>query len=379
MLRGDTMSRQAGLVLAMMVAVVTLSAKPPEERRLQLEPVAAAARNAEGFQFVRADRAGNVFLLNSDTSSISPVLKTGALDESIPFEGTGSPLGHVVHAALSPSGNQWLLYAEGKLRLFLAGKEKPLPPIDWQPWTVGFLRDTPLAAVMPRPLPSATMHLQDIGSVPWLVALSGDRWSTLLAHPDLDAETAWKGRSKMNVWVAAYSSLVAPTRDGKLWVASEYAYSLRQLNSSGKTLSEVRVETKKEASPISIAPSRDAAAAVKSMEAQGRSATFHEFKEKAIIADLAEKSGVVFLVVHAPGPTLALDRYDSGQNRLDRVHLGLKDSGRFTLAIGKDGLYLASMNPAEGLWRISWATLESASWKTVDGARLPGIVEDPKN
>jgi hypothetical protein len=373
------MSKKASVLVAVMISVLTIASKQAEERRLWFEPVASRAQAAEGFQFVRADRTGNVFLFRGDRGEVSPVLKSGELGEPVRLKTTNTPLGFVVHAALSPGGNQWLLYAEGKLRLFLGGKEKPLPPLDWQPWAVGFLRDTPVAVVMPRPLPSAVLHLQDIGEVPWLVSLDNDRWSTLLGHPDLDAEVAWKERSRMNAWVAEYSSLVAPARDGKLWAASEYTYALRRLNSSGKTLSEVTVAQKSHGEPtIKITP-RDASAAVKRMEAQGGSASFHEFKEKAVVADLAERNGSVYLIVHAPGSTLALDRYDPGQERLERVPLAIKDSGRFTLACGKDGLYIAPLNPAEGVWRVTWAALESAEWKAVKGAKLPGGAVEAAN
>jgi hypothetical protein len=368
----ETIRRLAILGLAVASAIATAAAKPPVEHRIWLEPVAAKALAAEGTQFVRADGAGKVFLLRGEAFEISPILKSGELGEAIQLKASSSAIGHVMNAALSPSGTKWLLHAEGKLRLFEDGKEKPLPPIDWQPWTVGFLRDTPLAGVMPRPLPSATLRLQDLGTVPWLVTLDNDRWSTMLDHPGLDAETAWKERAKMTSWVAEYSTLLFPARDGKLWIASEYAYALRQLNSQGRTLSEITVAKKKEESPISITPSREAAAAVKRMEAQGGKAAFHEFMERAVVADLTGGSGLIFLLIHAPGGGLALDRYDPAQNRLERVPLALKDTGRFTLAFGKDGLYIAPMNPAEGVWRISWLALESAGWKSVEGASLPG-------
>jgi hypothetical protein len=365
--------RSALAALVFFSGAVVVSAAQAADRRLWLEPVAARAQAAEGAQFVRADRAGNVFLLRGDTGEVSPVLKSGELGEPVRLKTNNNSLGHVLNAALSPSGSQWLLYSEGKLRLFMDGKEKPLPPIDWQPWTVGFLRDTPLVGVMPRPLPAATLRLQDLGAVPWLVTLDNDRWSTMLDHPDLDAETAWKERSRMTSWVAEHSYLLFPARDGKLWAANEYEYSLRRISSTGRTLAEITVEKKKEDSPITITPSREAAAAVKRMEAQGGTATFHEFKEKAVIADLAERSGLVYLVVHLPGAGLALDRYDPAQGRLDRVPVALKDSGRFTLACGKDGLFLAAMNPAAGVWRVSWAALESATWKPVEGAKIPGM------
>jgi hypothetical protein len=38
------------------------------------------------------------------------------------LEASGDAIGHVLHAAMSPSGDQWLMYAEGKVRLFVGWK-----------------------------------------------------------------------------------------------------------------------------------------------------------------------------------------------------------------------------------------------------------------
>jgi hypothetical protein len=362
----------AGLLLLFLPALATAS---PAARPLAVERIAGDQGGA-GTQFIRADGSGRVFLLRGDTGDVRSVSK-GRIGEAVPLKTANSSLGHVLNAALSPNGSQWLLYAEGRLRLFAYGKETPLPQIDWQPWSVGFVRDTPLVGVMPRPLPAAAMRIKDLGTVPWLVTLDNDRWSTLVDHPNLKAETAWRERGRMTAWVAEYSSLLYPSRDGGLWTAREYGYLLRKIGSSGRTLSEVSIpEKKKEERPARISTGREPAEAVRRMEAQGGTATFHEFTEQAVVADIVEKSGVVFLLIYTPGGKLALDRYDPGLARLERVPLAMKGSGRFTLAAGKDGLYVAPMNTAEGVWKVSWDVLDGAAWKAVEGARVPGGAGD---
>jgi len=362
---------KAMVLLAMTgVGAVTLASDKPAPR-LRLEQIATPGTSWEGPQFVRADRAGRIFLLRADGLAVYPVTKAGVLGEPVGLQPTSNAIGHVLDAVLSPSGNQWLLYAEGTLRLFVEGKERPLPPVSWQPWSVGFIRDTPVVGVMPRPLPTAVLHLGELGTVPWLITLAGDRWSALVEHSGLSAETAWKERSRMTTWVADYASFIAPARDGKLWVASQYRYRLQRLSPTGRALSQVALkEEEKEESSVKVSMAPEVAAAVKRMETQGGHAKFHAFTEKPVIADVVEGRDGVYLLVYTSGGGLALDRYDPALGRLERVPLSLEGSGRFTLASSKEGLYLAPFAPADGLWRISWGALESAAWKEVEGASL---------
>lgn len=356
----------AALIAFIMAGAGIVGASEKIDKRLQFSRVATSGRSWEGPQFVRADRNGRVFLLRSDKLEVYSVGKDGVAAKPLPLETSSDAIGHVLHAAMSPSGDQWLMYAEGKIRLFVDGKEKVLPPMAWQPWTVGFIRDTPVVAVMPRPLPSTVLHLQDLGDVPWLATLDNDRWSTLVEHSGLSAERAWKERSRMNEWVAEHASFMASARDGKLWVASQYGYRLRRLSPTGRTLSEILLEKGKMEAPAQPAASREAAATMKSMEAHGGKAKFTAFTAKPVIADLVEGRDGIYLLVHEEGGGLALDRYDAAVGHIERARLSYQGSGRFTLASGKDGLYIAPLDPAEGLWKISWAALESVAWEEVE-------------
>lgn len=156
------------LLLALGGASAPAMAAEVAGRQLQAEPVKRVSW--DGSQFVRSDRAGRVFLFRGDRPEVYQVAK-GELAEPEQLLPNGEALGFVLNAVLSPTGDRWLVHAASKVRLFENGKEKPLPLLSWQPWTVGFLRDTPLVGVMPRPLPDATLQLQKLGTVPWLVTL----------------------------------------------------------------------------------------------------------------------------------------------------------------------------------------------------------------
>ena len=344
------------------------------ERRVPAEPIALDATR-DGVQFVSSDRNGNVFLFRGgEKPAVYPISKAGEIGKPEHLLATNEALGFVLDAVLSPAGDQWLVLAQGTVRLFVNGKEKPLPPLSWLPWTVGFLRGTPVVGVMPRLLPSAVLHLQDLGTVPWLLTLDNDRWSPLVEHSGFSAEAAWKDRSKMNEWVAKYASAITPARDGKLWVASQYSYRVQRLSPSGKNLLEFDAGKGKEQAPRKATMSAQAAATVRQAEAQGGKAQFQGFTDTAVIADLVEgPDRAIYLLVHTAGEdSLAIDRYDPSQDVLERVPLSLPGSGRLTLAAGKGGLHVAPFRATGGLWRISWTTLESAPWKAVEGFKVHG-------
>ena len=111
---------------------------------------------------------------------------------------------------------------------------------------------------------------------------------------------------------------------------------------------------------------------VKLAEARGGKA--YPFTAVQVVAALVEGAdGAIYLLVNpGAGDTLALDRYDSVRGVLERAALSLKGSGNFTLASGKDGLYLAAWNAKDGRWRIPWQDIEQATWKEVEGVEVKG-------
>lgn len=331
----------------------------------------AAGLEWEGSHFIRSDRKGNVYLFRAETGEVYPVSKSGEIGKPQRLQTANESLGHVHSAALSSSGDAWLVYAESRIRLFVEGKEKPIPPAEWRPWSVGFLRDTPVVCVVPRPTPEAHLRLKDLGAVPWLVTLDNDRWSTLVEHSSFSAETAWAERAKMNDWIAEYAGFLAGDRKGKLWMASQYGYRVQRLSPSGRPLLEIVGEKGQRDS--SKAANAAASAMIKQADARGGKA--YPFTTEQVIADLAEGAdGNLYLLVNPPGSdgSMTLDRYDSVRGVLERTPLSLAGTGRFSLASGKDGLYLAAWNAKDGRWRIPWQAIEEATWKEVEGVEVKG-------
>ena len=79
-----------------------------------------------------------------------------------------------------------------------------------------------------------------------------------------------------------------------------------------------------------------------------------------------------FLVVLAGGEA-ALDRFDPVAVKVERIGLGLQGEGRFTMAAGKEGLYLAAWEGHAGRWLVPWEQLELASWKDAEGITIDGL------
>ena len=367
------MSHTALRIFPLLVAFCTAFAgaeAAPELRSLRPQTFAKGLE-WKGSHFLRADRAGNVYLFRAEKGEVYPISKSGELGKPQHLQTANESLGYVHSVALSPSGDSWLVHAESRIRLFVDGKEKPIPSPEWRPWSVGFVRDTPMVCVVPRPTPAAHLRLKNLGATPWLVAFDGDRWSNIMEHSELSAEAAWKERSKMNEWIAEYAGFLAGDRKGKLWMASQYGYRVQRLSAGGKSLLEIRVKMRKSDSPQR---KEQAGAAQMSKQAEARGGTAHSFEATQVIADLTEGAdGALYLLVNpGDGDTLALDRYDPVRGVLERASLSLKGSGNYTLASGKDGLYLAGWNTDTGRWRLPWQTIEQADWKEIEGAEIHG-------
>ena len=51
---------------------------------------------------------------------------------------------------------------------------------------------------------------------------------------------------------------------------------------------------------------------------------------------------------------------------------GIPIAGRYSLAAGRDALYVVSYSGQGGRWRLPWPLLDGARWATVGEARLNG-------
>ncbi len=177
----------------------------------------------KGPQFVQADRGGNVFFFRAETFEVYPVTKAGTFGEPVQLETTVEAAGLIHDAILSPAGDQWLVYADFSVRRFVNGKEKLVPPLEWNPWAIGFRRDTPVVAVIPRPI-GRFRDLEKVTEIPWLLTLSTDRWDTFNRLKGVSASQLSK-KGGMNDLIAENAVRLASDREGKLWAARQYACS----------------------------------------------------------------------------------------------------------------------------------------------------------
>ena len=340
-------------------------AKAPEQpqapKTIQPEPALEGA-TWDGSQFVRADRKGNVFLFRGNAFEVYPEAETGALGEPRRLKATAETSTLVHDAVLSPGGDQWLVYADIGTRLFVDGKEKLVPALAWRPWSISFLRDTPVVAVIPLQIGETGKDLEDLAAVPWLLALGNGRWETLVDHRRLTGkDLAGNGRDS-NDYVADTAIFMRADHEGKLWVGRQYAYQVERWSASGRPLVEIVVDGGK----VEERKLRE------NSQAKGAK-NYHAFRAKPAVLDLVEGTDHrMYFLVSRPDGSLVLDRYDPALAVLERVPLDLKKTGRFTLAAGKEGLYLAAWNGREGRWRITWEVLEEAGWKKVNEAEIGG-------
>lgn len=329
----------------------------PAPKSIRPEP-ALAGPSWEGAQFVRADRKGRVFLFRGGTFEVYPQAANGALGEPARLEATAEQAVMVLDAVLSPAGDQWLVLADTGARLFVNGKEKTLPLLHWRPWSVAFLRNTPMVAVVPIPVGGVSQDFENLSEVPWVYSLGNGQWETVVEQRGLTGTDVVQALRENRDLVARSAVFMSADHAGKLWVGRQYAYRVERWSASGSPLDEITVDGGKveERRYSEESTAKDPK-------------NYRRFTAKPAVRDLVEGTDHrMYFLVSKPDGELVLDRYDPALAVLERVPLDLpKKSSRFTLAAGKDGLYLAAWNGRDGRWRILWETLEEAVWKEVEG------------
>jgi hypothetical protein len=214
--------------------------------------------------------------------------------------------------------------------------------------------------------------------------LDRDRWEELVelrgvTVPDI-LEKLKTG--EFNDTVADVSVFLLGDQQGRLWAAWEYSYRLQRFSPAGRSLFELsvaggRVQKKAESKGVEIRRSNPAQNPTEATRNPlEEKATRFNFTARQAILDFAEgRDRRLYLLVQQSDGQAALDRYDSVQGILERVPLQLKAQGRFTLAAGKDALYIAAWNGKQGRWRISWDLLDQASWQEVDQVSVDEVRE----
>lgn len=360
----------------LMVGLIFSLARPV----MALEPQALpSSRVWEGPQFVQADGLGHVFFLRPDHFEIYPLTKSGHLGEPIRLQASGASAGFVREAAMSRAGDRWLLLSGTAVRLFVDGKEKIVPPLDWKPWSLTLVRDVPVVAVAPFPMGGRTVDPKRVGTPPWLLRLDADQWSQTLELKGVSVSDLLENGG-LNDAIAKNSVVMTEDRKGRLWAARQYAYRVQRFSSSGRLLLEITVdkgEVRKKENDRGIEVRLHDGVQNPTEASQNprtEKGTYFPFTGERVVYGITEgRDGRIYFLISATSGGAALDRYDPGRNLLERIPLSVKLKETFSLASGKDALYLAPWNTDGGRWKISWDELEIAPWKTVKGARIDGF------
>jgi hypothetical protein len=345
----------------------------------ELLPKSDAAPTWSAQQFVQADRAGNVYFFRVDTFAVYRLTKEKTFSEPARLETAVDRPGTIYNAAMSLSGDLWLVQDAKSARLFSEGKEQPVPPLPYKPWSVAFLRDVPLVAVVPLFIRGGSIDIQKLGDAPWFLRLGRDQWDPVITLKGVSSPELLK-KNLLNQAIAENAAFMTGDRQGKLWVARQYAYHVQKMTASGRVLLDITVDNGKVRKPqdnkgieIDFKGSTDATRAPRQEKA-----TYTAFTAPSIIEAITEgQDGRMYLFVHTADGSTALDRYDPARNVLERIPLSLKlKDQRPTLAAGRDGLYLAAWSGDGGRWRVSWDRLDQARWKKVEGSKIDGVPEE---
>jgi hypothetical protein len=357
---------------------LTWMAWPQAATAIEPEPLpkSDAAPTWAAQQFVQADRAGNVYFFRADTFAVYRLTKEKTLGEPARLETAVDRPGTIYNAVMSLSGDRWLVQDSRSARLFVEGKEQPVPPLPYKPWSVALLRDTPLVAVVPLPIAGRNVDIQKLGEPPWFLRLGRDQWEPVVTLKGLSVPELLE-KNLLNQAIAENGAFMTGDRQGRLWVARQYAYHVQRMTASGRVLLDITVDGGKVRKPqdskgieIAFKGSTDATQAPRQEKG-----TYTAFTAPSIIEAITEgQDGRMYLFVHTADGSTALDRYDPGRAVLERIPLSLKlKDQRPSLAAGRDGLYLAAWSGDGGRWRISWDRLDQARWKKVEGSKIDGI------
>lgn len=379
MVQARNLSRLEGRTCRALLVSLLYGLCGARAQAIQLEPLPSSEGWA-GSQFVQADRSGHTFVLRADRLEAYPVQKSGALGKPVQLETRGTGIGFVREAAMSPAGDRWLLLDGTSVRLFVDGKERVLPPVSWKPWSLTLLRDVPVLGVVPFPMGGRSVDLKRLGTPPWLLHLDSDRWSATrelkgVSVPDL-LETGG-----LNAEIAKNAAVLTADRQGRLWVALQYAYRVQRMTSSGRQLLEIAVDRgelrqKEQDKGIEVTfrngpGSNDAA---RRPEKRQKGSYFAFTAERVVHGCTEGRDGRFYLLVSPGNGQAALDRYDPTRSVLERIPVALNlEQGSFSVAAGRDGLYIAAWKADGGRWRVSWEELEAARWKPVQGAKIDDL------
>jgi hypothetical protein len=368
-------------VLLIALSVCARATEHPPFIRLAPERVAVAATQVtrDASQFLQADAKGRVFLLYGDDLEVDQILPSGRIVSWHKPDAKDTSDAEVSEAALSPDGSSWLLCSGPDELMLLSGDvRRKLPPPHWWVSACAYTTDGPVIAVLPGHVGGSDAAGQtDWDEPPLLLRLDDQKWQVLSTQqpPRLD-DQKWRPSSGQKPPLPSFEEIkadrdtrLAAGRKGALWVAQQNAYLLRRFSRLGAVEESVAVNGG--GVQWQERTEEDWSASEKAAQAAGVKYTRSRHSKMGalrVVRGLTAQDNRVYLVVETP-EGVALDRWDTASQVLDRVLLAGIEPGRLSLSLaaGKDGLYIAERRLGDPIWRLDWQRLEHAKWQPVPG------------
>ncbi len=362
----------------------------PTFATLKPSPLRLISQSWNELQFIQADQQGRVFVLRG-----SPVLEVFALEGGkLKAKGRleGSTIGPETEtsaeiARLSLGGDLWFLFkSPTTVEVFEGGKRTKTLESTWQISDVAAGSRDLTVSVIPVEINTPSPESPTLRRPPEIRRWDGKRWETSIEGDYTDEEppgaVSWNLKFK-----AVYSSLIAFTPEGDLWLAHQYSPRVRHYSPSGLLKDELVLGAGKidwfqqkpadrEAQERSIDDALRRSGFSGTMSAPG---TVPRATYRAIAIG---RDGFIYLLAETAGG-VALDRLQPNNPRYERLLLNgcQLGAGALNFVAGRHELILGARQGKGGTWEIPYQALDEAKWKQVPNAFLDGIEigldEDP--
>ncbi len=315
-----------------------------------------------GTQFVGADREGQVFLLQGESLEVFQLKSDLSLDPHVQLmRPSEMARPGFVRWAVTSDGDEWILL-RSDLWCTSERDTETLPAVGWALDALTLFKGAAIAAVRPFGVGRTPQRRRIVAGepAPQLMIQSGNKWDVFAEAGVFPTPDEY--RNEFMRIVQERSVELAPGGNRGVWVADRYRYRIRLLSPAGKELTviagdpgiqfedadedEAAGELREQAGPVAVGKSVLANTAISTL--------------RGLVEGPAGELYVISKV-----ETLALDRYDPVEGQVERVPLDIDYQGRFSLAAGADGLYLAAFKGHLGRWFLSWEALEAAPWQVV--------------
>jgi hypothetical protein len=344
---------------------------------LERLPIAPSEKNADAFQFLRADKNGRLYLLHGDTLQVDELQAIGKLVPGRKPENSHAleSMGPIMDAALSPDGSAWLLASlpDRVARLNSDGLRE-LPPPYWAISSLAYGIDGPVVAVIPVRVGGENAGAPPTGAAwehpPLLLRLRDQGWQTLVTgEPFTRRDTRPLRLQEMK---AERDTRLAFDAKGTLWVGQQDAYRLKQYSRTGALQESLAVAGGR------VQWRNRTADDWKHLEEAAQAGGIKLDRSKLanvqaarVVRGLTTRDSQLYLLVETSAG-LALDRWDSKARVLERLLLPAIPIGPGppSVAAGRYGLYLAGAHLGEPIWHADWQKLDGGKWKAVPEAAL---------